>query len=165
LGDDIQAIKAGILEIADLLVINKADRPGVENTERALRGMLQLAHPGPRRVMHHGKVENTLPTSSATEDVWQTPLLRTVATEGAGIADLHQEIEHHRSHLKQSGEWQRREQERLEVELNTLLHEALAIRWREKLPAERYQSVLQRVIRRELSLWQAVHTLLDGDVG
>ncbi len=48
LGDDIQAIKAGILEIADVLVVNKADRPGVENTERALRGMLQLAHPAPR---------------------------------------------------------------------------------------------------------------------
>ena len=45
MGDDIQAIKAGILEIADLLVINKADHPGVENTERALRGMLELAHP------------------------------------------------------------------------------------------------------------------------
>ena len=45
LGDDIQAIKAGILEIADVLVVNKADHPGVESTERALRGMLELAHP------------------------------------------------------------------------------------------------------------------------
>ena len=52
LGDDIQAIKAGILEIADILVINKADRPGVETTERALRGMLQLAHPTPH-IFHH----------------------------------------------------------------------------------------------------------------
>ena len=48
LGDDIQAIKAGILEIADILVINKADRPGVEVTERALKGMLSLAHPNPK---------------------------------------------------------------------------------------------------------------------
>ena len=47
MGDDIQAIKAGILEIADILVINKADRPGVEATARALRSMLQLAHPTP----------------------------------------------------------------------------------------------------------------------
>jgi LAO/AO transport system kinase len=45
LGDEIQAIKAGILEIADVLVVNKADRPGVENTERALRSTLELAHP------------------------------------------------------------------------------------------------------------------------
>jgi LAO/AO transport system kinase len=48
LGDEIQAIKAGILEIADVLVINKADRPGVENTERALRSTLELAHPTTR---------------------------------------------------------------------------------------------------------------------
>src|SRR5258705_10486684 len=45
LGDDIQAIKAGILEIADILVVNKGDRPGVENTEKALKSMLDLAHP------------------------------------------------------------------------------------------------------------------------
>ena len=54
LGDDIQAIKAGILEIADILVINKADRPGVENTERALRSTLELAHPTKRVFHHHG---------------------------------------------------------------------------------------------------------------
>jgi LAO/AO transport system kinase len=54
LGDEIQAIKAGILEIADILVVNKADRPGVENTERALRGMLSLAHPAQRPGnLHH----------------------------------------------------------------------------------------------------------------
>ena len=52
LGDDIQAIKAGILEIADILVINKADRPGVEITERALKGMLNLAHPTERVFQH-----------------------------------------------------------------------------------------------------------------
>ena len=54
LGDDIQAIKAGILEIADILVVNKADRPGVENTEKALRSMLELAHPTERIFQHHG---------------------------------------------------------------------------------------------------------------
>ena len=55
LGDDIQAIKAGILEIADVLVINKADRPGVEITERALRSTLELAHPTKRVYRHHGQ--------------------------------------------------------------------------------------------------------------
>ncbi len=57
LGDDIQAIKAGILEIADILVINKADLPGVEATEKALEGMLQLVYPGGNHfVSHHGKI-------------------------------------------------------------------------------------------------------------
>src|SRR5512138_2245633 len=53
MGDEIQAIKAGILEIADILVINKADRPGVENTEKALKSMLELAHPTQRIYRHH----------------------------------------------------------------------------------------------------------------
>src|SRR5512132_1575799 len=59
LGDEIQAIKAGILEIADILVINKADRPGVENTERALRSTLELAHPTKRVFRHHGQAMTT----------------------------------------------------------------------------------------------------------
>src|SRR5512136_427352 len=54
LGDDVQAIKAGILEIADILVVNKADRPGVENTARALRAMLDLGH-RIERVQHHDR--------------------------------------------------------------------------------------------------------------
>src|SRR5688572_3535516 len=54
LGDEIQAIKAGILEIADILVVNKSDRPGVENTEKALKSMLDLAHPTERVFQHHG---------------------------------------------------------------------------------------------------------------
>jgi LAO/AO transport system kinase len=61
LGDDIQAIKAGILEIADILVINKADRPGVENTEKALKSMLELAHPTERVFRHHGTYMNVHP--------------------------------------------------------------------------------------------------------
>jgi len=68
MGDDIQAIKAGILEIADVLVVNKADRPGVENTERALRSMLELAHPTRRVFLHHGRVE-TLHCNVSTGNV------------------------------------------------------------------------------------------------
>ncbi|WP_345349721.1 hypothetical protein [Candidatus Villigracilis affinis] len=59
LGDDIQAIKAGILEIADILVVNKSDRPGVENTEKALKSMLDLAHPAERIFQHHGTAMRT----------------------------------------------------------------------------------------------------------
>ena len=69
LGDDIQAIKAGILEIADILVVNKADRPGVENTERALRSMLDLAHPTRRIFKHHGQDETVpLPERESNDD-------------------------------------------------------------------------------------------------
>ncbi len=61
LGDDIQAIKAGILEIADILVINKADRPGADSAERALRSMLDLAHPVAKVFMHHGTAMTAAP--------------------------------------------------------------------------------------------------------
>jgi LAO/AO transport system kinase len=83
LGDDIQAIKAGILEIADILVVNKADRPGVENTERALRGMLQLAHPVERGSPHHGRMAEIEFTKPASENplAWETPIL-VRSTEG-----------------------------------------------------------------------------------
>src|SRR5829696_4615486 len=69
MGDDIQAIKAGILEIADILVINKADRPGVENTERALRSTLELAHPTKRIFRHHGQAMTTNVTPSEAKSL------------------------------------------------------------------------------------------------
>src|SRR5512139_3920816 len=90
-GDDIQAIKAGILEIADVLVVNKADLPGVENTERALRGSLDLAHPTPHRIMHHGRVEmipDQANSVEAADSIWVPPILRTVAIDGTGIPEL-----------------------------------------------------------------------------
>ena len=96
LGDDIQAIKAGILEIADILVVNKADQPGVEATERALLSMLQLAHPARRvfenqREHHHltnGPDPKGLGDPAGLSQSWIPPVQRTVATESQGIPEL-----------------------------------------------------------------------------
>ncbi len=85
LGDDIQAIKAGILEIADIIVVNKADRPGVENTEKALKSMLDLAHPTQRVFAHHGQYMNAALPDKAENNIWIPPLQRTIATDGKGI--------------------------------------------------------------------------------
>src|SRR5215213_7519824 len=82
MGDDIQAIKAGILEIADILVINKADRPGVENTERALRSTLELAHPTKRVFHHHGQMTSVGPEKNTDSSMWIPTINKTVATEG-----------------------------------------------------------------------------------
>jgi LAO/AO transport system kinase len=165
LGDEIQAIKAGILEIADILVVNKADRPGVENTERALRGMLLLAHPAQRLVdLHHTSTYAIAeaPPSSPEADTWQPPILRTVATEGTGVGELFLEIARHRVYLAESGEWQRRERLRLQSELDMLLQALLVSRWRQTVSAEAYQSVVDRLLQRDISPWQAVEALLDG---
>jgi LAO/AO transport system kinase len=102
LGDDIQAIKAGILEIADVLVINKADRPGVENTERALRSTLELAHPTKRIIHHHGRMM-TLEAPQANAPLWIPPIVKTVATDGSGIPELAEAIAKHKSHLHAAG--------------------------------------------------------------
>ena len=75
MGDDIQAIKAGIMEIGDIFVINKADREGVLTTEKELEALLSLA---------------------SREDAWDPPIVKTVATEGAGIQQLAEAIEKYR---------------------------------------------------------------------
>jgi LAO/AO transport system kinase len=172
LGDDIQAIKAGILEIADILVVNKADRPGAKATERALRGMLQLAHPTRREFQHHGLVsqlsrssnsKQTADTSAGDEELlWIPPILQTVATEDTGIPELAQEIERHYEYLQASGGWQRREEARLRSELEQLLQEALLSRWWASMTPARYQAVLKNLVERELSPWEAVSALLNG---
>lgn len=165
LGDDIQAIKAGILEIADVLVVNKADRPGVENTERALRNMLQLAHPVPRVFRGQGYFQEheEVETGSKEVPVWSPPVLRTVATEGHGIAELATAIQKHQDYLEQSGDLERRERARFKTELDALLQDKLVARWRNNVPASKYKSMLDQVVERQISPYQAVEALLDGD--
>jgi LAO/AO transport system kinase len=166
LGDDIQAIKAGILEIADIIVVNKADRSGVESTERALRNMLGLAHPVERVFQHHGRLERIqsvgteMPREEA--DPWISPIQRTVATENEGIPELVALIEQHKTHLAQSGALAQRERARLQVELENLLLEALVDRWRAAVNEDAYRQVLDAVVAREVSPWKAVLTLLEG---
>ena len=185
MGDDIQAIKAGILEIADVLVVNKADRPGVENTERALRSMLELAHPTRRVFLHHGRVETlhcnvstgnvstgnvstgnvstgNVSTTTTETKMWIPPIQRTVATEGTGIAELAAAIAKHAEHLRLSGDWAVRERARLGSEMEALLLEALVTRFRAEIPNGNFESALQKVYERSLSPWEAAQMLVNG---
>lgn len=142
LGDDIQAIKAGILEIADILVVNKADLPGAEVTERILREALRLAPASPTG--------------------WAPPVLKTVATDGKGIAELIAAIEQHHAHLQKTGLWAQRERQRLQAELEHLLRDTLVQRWRSQVPENLYRATLERMFRRELSPWDAMERLLNN---
>lgn len=163
LGDDIQAIKAGILEIADILVVNKADLHGVEATERALRGMLQLAHPAPRVFQHHGRAEYIPEAgSTAQASLWIPPIQRVVATEGEGITELAQAIARHKQYLHESGDWQRRERARLQSELDVLLRETLMERWRGTISEATYQQTVEALLERKISPYQAVEKLIQG---
>ena len=88
LGDEVQAIKAGILEIADILVVNKADRPGADRTVRALSLMLEVDRGVTRALYHHGDIFHLALPVAAGEDGWQVEILETAAVTGDGVAEL-----------------------------------------------------------------------------
>lgn len=162
LGDDIQAIKAGILEIADILVVNKADRPGVENTLRSLRNALELGHPVRHVFHHHAPAGAEPPAEKPAYNSWIPPIYQTVATTGQGVPELAVEIARHAEHLRQSGDWIVRERNRLKSELETLLGDALLARFYETVPPIRYKEVLEMVFQRSMAPWDAVKILLNG---
>jgi LAO/AO transport system kinase len=163
LGDEIQTIKAGILEIADILVVNKADKPGADHSLRALRTMLTLAHPHPEELSHHGAAMHTTqdPTEYPSPD-WIPPVLPTIATTGEGFLDLIAELANHVDYLQSSGEWQKREEKRLTNELEVLLRDSLRSRWESKISPRTFQSTLDKVVTRKITPWKAVEDLLDG---
>ena len=162
LGDDIQAIKAGILEIADVLVVNKADRPGVENTERALRSTLELAHPTKRIFHHHGQTMSIdAPESHA--NIWIPPINKTVSTDGKGIPELADSIAKHIAHLRQSGDWALRDRSRLKSELEAVLQEELVKRFFERVQKAEYEAVVEKVLNRTISPYEAIKLLLNGN--
>lgn len=166
LGDDIQAIKAGILEIADILVINKSDHPGFEITERALKSMLQLGHPGAKIFENHiSKPGHELRAEGEYRldpEIWIPPIVRTVATENQGIGPLADEITRHMAYLTRSGELARRDRSRLRSELDALLRENLVRRWRERVTEDAYREALEAIERRRLSPWEAADQLVKG---
>ena len=150
MGDEIQAIKAGILEIADILVVNKADRPGVENTERGLRAMLEMGHPQRKpRVVAGQEVE-----------WWIPPVLRTVATSGEGIPAVLQAIRQHGDYLRRTGEWQQREYERIRSMLEMLVQQALMARWRVGLREDELEEVVTRLCERRVTPYEALKQVL-----
>jgi len=104
MGDDVQTIKAGIMEIADIFVINKADRDGAERVEREIRAMQSLA-------MRH--------------DDWTPPIVKTVASDGSGIEELVQAIEKYHSYLEQSDRARQRRIENWRVRIAEMLRDAL----------------------------------------
>ncbi len=163
LGDDIQAIKAGILEIADILVINKADRPGVESTERALRGMLELARQTQRVFHHHGQ-RMVVPAQEPKEEspLWVAEIKRTVAKDGEGVPELVEAIARHVAFLRESGEWISRERAQLQSTLDALIQERLVSRFRADIAPQHYEDALSKMMRRSLSPWKAVELLMNG---
>ena len=142
MGDDIQAIKAGIMEIADIFVINKADREGVYSTEKELEALLSLAH---------------------REDGWQPPIVKTVATENKGVDELAAAIEKYRDFHFSSDLGNQRRRAIARWRILELLRERLVSRTLDSESAsERLDLLADEVARRERDPYSAVEELISG---
>jgi LAO/AO transport system kinase len=168
LGDDIQAIKAGILEIADVFAVNKCDQEGADHAVMALRMMLDLDSVGPNTMMHHGRLLDVVspPRESAAEpgdaQPWRPPIHKTVATRREGIEALAQAIQAHRQHLERSGGLAQREWERAARELETIIQQASLRQVLARTKKAELAHVIQRIVQRELDPYTASNLLLSG---
>lgn len=125
-GDSVQASKAGLLEIADVFVVNKADRPGADRTVRELKQMLELAPPSQ----------------------WEKPVIQTIASEGKGIEGLFDAVLEHRRFQSSGGYLEARRRERLQAELKRTVREALGKRADELCNGKAFQAALEAVLER-----------------
>ncbi|MDT3416620.1 LAO/AO transport system kinase [Brevibacillus aydinogluensis] len=127
-GDSVQAFKAGIMEIADLFVINKADLPGVEKLRIEVEQMLDLAK---------------------HDALWRPPIVQTVSTRGQGVAELWEQVGLHQRFLQESGEGQLRRSRHLQEEVLNIVRDSLYQRLLGSIEAGRYRDELERVAARE----------------
>jgi len=149
-GDDIQAIKAGILEIGDVFIVNKADRPGVERVVGELETMLSLDEDWDRR---------------DDPDVWKRPILVTIAREGEGVTEVVDAFEEHREFLDRTGRRRQVEAERFQHIIREMLGDHIIQRVSEEVPREEFDALVADVVARKIDKSEAVDRLLDRIMG
>ena len=140
-GDSMQANKAGLLEVADIFVINKADRPGVREARRDLEQMLDLARPG----------------------AWRPEIVDTTATAVEGVSELWSAVARHRAHLLDSGQLTVRRADRLALELRRVLLARTEVKIDELVASEEFGSSVKALVAGELDPYQAADRLLSAD--
>lgn len=141
-GDSVQANKAGLMEIADVFVINKADRKGTAETRRDLEQMLDL--------------------SDLAHSDWRPPIVDTVASQGTGVDALWDAVLAHRGHLTETGELERRRGFRLREELRELVARRLEARARQLCTGDRWDELTEAVLHRATDAWSAADEMLAG---
>ena len=139
-GDSVQANKAGLMEIADVFVINKADRKGVDETTRDLMQMLDL--------------------SDMPHDAWRPPIIPAVGTTGQGVSDIWDAVAEHRAAAEASGELERRRTFRLGEELREIIAQRLGRRAREICTGDRWDELTEEVVERVTDPWTAADEML-----
>jgi len=141
-GDAVQANKAGLMEIADIFVINKADRKGADETRRDLEQMLDL--------------------SDLAHDAWRPPILQTTAISGDGVEELWDTVAQHREHSSTTGLLQRRRSFRLREELREIVERRLEHRAREICSGSEWDALQNKVLENQLDPWTAADDMLKG---
>jgi LAO/AO transport system kinase len=141
-GDSVQANKAGLMEIADVFVINKADRKGVDETRRDLEQMLDL--------------------SDLPHEAWRPPIVPTIGSTGEGVPALWDVVQQHRAHISSSGELDRRRRFRLREELREIVARRLEQKAREICTGDRWDQLQDGVIARSLDPWSAADEMLKA---
>jgi len=139
-GDAVQANKAGLMEIADIFVINKADRKGVDETRRDLEQMLDL--------------------SDLPHEAWRPPIIPTIGSTGEGVPALWDVVTQHREHITANGDLERRRRFRLREELREIVARRLEQRAREVCTGERWDALQDGVIARSMDPWSAADEML-----
>ena len=159
MGDEVQAIKAGLFETADLFAVNKADRKGAARAVAALEMMLETGQPRSRMILHHGELMDAgaavAEDAEDAEEGWSIPVLKTVAVSGGGVAQLRDALERHRTWLHESGAWAERERARLDRMLQTLVQAELRARLESALPPPLRQNLVERMQRRQIDPYSA----------
>ena len=140
-GDSVQANKAGIMEIADVFVINKADRKGVEETRRDIEMMLEL--------------------SDLAHDAWHPPTVATVAHDGSGVPKLWEQINAHRAAIEADGTLAKRREQRTRQELSEIIATRLGQRAREICEGDVWERAAGDVLARRLDPWSAADLMLN----
>ena len=141
-GDSVQANKAGLLEIADVFVINKADRQGVDQTQRDLEQMLEL--------------------SDFASSAWRPMIVRTVGTTGEGANELWQAITAHRDYATNDGSLTKRREQRLRNELRAIIERRLEHRAREVCTGARWNEIQNEMLARSCDPWSCADEMLAG---
>lgn len=150
LGDGIQAGKAGILEIADILVVNKSDKSGADAAARYLTNMLEIG------------AESAGNNQAENDMRWNVPVLQTSALNDIGIDSLVEAITRHKAYLCNSGEWVKREQVRLTDLFERLLREKILADWSQKHPDNEFSNIIQAIQQRKLSPNQALNNFFPN---
>ncbi|MBN1657855.1 MAG: methylmalonyl Co-A mutase-associated GTPase MeaB [Anaerolineae bacterium] len=172
LGDDVQAIKAGILEIADVFAVNKADQEGADHAVMALRMMLDLDMRGNHTVMHHGQLMQVSGSGSRESGnqgvgqsgaVWRPPIVKTVATRREGIRELAEAILAHRAYLEESGRLAWRQRARAAAEIETIVQQESLRRVLARTHPDALRGLVDRVARREIDPYTAGRRLLGQE--